>query len=316
MAKNAAIARWAGPLLALLALGPPARAEPELEPSAAGLLPVPDLLRPAPPPPDATPGKTAGGCGEAPLPPVGERLPFGPGEVLAYEVTLFGIRTGRVALRMGDKSEVDQVPVYPIYAHARTTGFLSVLGTLDGRMVSFFDPETLGPVRMANRFFISTLGQSDIVAREDAAFAGPAVSARLSYRWIDGSKRTQTRPARLKSTSDLVDVLSVVYYMRSRALEADDAFCFEIYHRRRLWRVEGRVGAVETVSTPYGSRRARRIEGTLKKLGGNGETREIKAWVSTDADRLPLLVETPDRFGTLAVKLTDFARGRRLVRAR
>ena len=42
--------------------------------------------------------------------------------------------------------------------------------------------------------------------------------------------------------------------------------------------------------------------------------RRITAWVSTDDDRLPLLVETPDTFGTLEVKLANWKAGRRLIR--
>ena len=305
---------------ALLVLGlaalssPPLFATDELDPTEPSLLPVPDLLRPAPAP-VRNEAKISGGCAAAPLPSMPDPLPFGPGELLTYDVTFLGLRTGSVAVRVADHAEtVDATSVYPIYAHAKTSGFLSVLGTLDGRMVSYLDAGTVTPVRMANRFLISTFGQKDVVAREDAAFAGPAVNAQLSYRWSDG--RHHKRPARLKSTSDLVDVLSVLYYMRSRAFERESAFCFEIYHRRRLWRVEGTVGPVEVVSAPWGTRSARRSQGVLRKLGGGTEPRQVTAWVSNDADRLPLLVETPDGIGTLAVRLTHFSRGRRMVRAR
>lgn len=305
MAPRLAIGRFV--LVGVLLAGAPAGAAEIERTGEPGLLPIPDLLRPEGPASAEAPLRVAGGCSVAPLPAAG--VPFGPGEILTYDVSLLGIRTGTVAVRIGAPGEMDHVPVYPLHAHAKTTGFLSVLGTLDGRMVSYLDPKTLTPVRMANRFLVSALGQTDVVAREDAAFRGPAVSGRLSYRWSDG--RRHTRPARLKSTSDLVDVLSVIYYMRARAFDDGDRFCFEIYHRRRLWRVEGRIGASEVVSAPFATRAARRIEGTLTVVGGK-EARPVTAWVSNDADRLPLLVETPDRFGTLTVKLTHFVPGRRL----
>lgn len=288
--------------------------EPGRPPSAfadAPLWPLIELARPEPP--GAAPARVIGGC---PVPPAaalpGPALPFGPGEVLTYDISLLGIRTGRAALRFSELGELDQVPVYALYADARTEGFFSVLGSLDGRMVSFLDPSAFTPVRMANRFFIARLGEHDVVAREDAAFAGRAVRGRLSYRHGDG--RRDTHPARLRGSSDLVDVLSVVYYMRTRALPEGARFCFELYHRRRLWRVEGAAGPLEVATSPYGARRARRIEGRLSLVGSDARPRAVTTWISEDRDRLPLAVETPDLVGTLRVGLTHFTPGKRLVR--
>lgn len=283
---------------------------------ADDLLPIPGLLRPKPKAWSDTAGKTArvhGGCSQEPLATVDERLPFGPGEIMTWDVSLLGVRTGRVNIRLGERTEIDGETVYPSYASARTTGFMSVLGDLDGRMVSWLDPKTQKPVRMVNRFLVDTLTAPPTLAREDAAFSSDAqVAARLLYQM--GDDKPTARPAKLKSTSDLVDVLSVIYYMRSRRFEAGAPFCFEIYHRRRLWRVEGTIGGTRTVSSPFVTRKARLIEGELRLVGGKREPRKVTAWVSDDADRLPLLVETPDNFGTLAVKLGAFIPGRRLMK--
>lgn len=306
------------PLLVLgLALGGAGtRATPD-----DALLPIPGLLRPKPKaPPDDDGTMTAavkpkkGGCPHGPLPGVRERLPFGPGEALQWDVTLLGMRTGRVSVRLGERTEIDGETVYPSYASARTEGFMSVLGELDGRMVTWLDPETQRPVRMVNRFVTDTLLADPTVAREDAAFSTDAqVAGRLQYTT---SEKATTRKAKLTSSSDLVDVLSVIYYMRSRELSPGEPFCFEIYHRRRLWRVTGTVGESKLITSPFMTRRARVLEGTLRLVGGgkNDKAREIRAWVSEDADRLPLLVATPDKIGTLEVKLRDFKPGRRLVR--
>ena len=39
------------------------------------------------------------------------------------------------------------------------------------------------------------------------------------------------------SRADVVDILSIVYWLRSRQLEPGKRFCFEMFHRRRLWRL-------------------------------------------------------------------------------
>jgi hypothetical protein len=279
------------------------------------LLPVPGLLRPKPRPTVSADKRVTrrGACEGQPLPALSERLPFGPGEITTYEVLALGIRTGRVHMRVGERAQMDGSSVYPLQASAKTSGFVSILGELDGRMVSFLDPRSLVPVRMANRFVIDTVMQPPLLAREDAAFSTDAqVAARLTY---EQSGKARTKPAKLRSTSDLLDVLSVVYYMRSRELTIGSRYCFEIYHRRRLWRVEGGVGTDKLIRSPFTTRPAREVWGDLSLVGKNDkEPRRVTAWVSVDDDRLPLLVETPDRFGKLQVALSGWAPGRRLVR--
>jgi hypothetical protein len=256
-----------------------------------------------------------GGCTSKPLPAVSAGLPFGPGEVLSFDVAVLGVRTGRVRLKVGDKTEIDGVPVYALHANAKTTGFLSVFGELDGRMVSYLDPGALLPVRMVNQTRTKSPFKPPLVIREDAAFGTDGrAAARLQWNSETGER---TSKGRAKATSDLVDVLSVVYYIRARQLDEGAPFCFEIYHRRRLWRAEGKVTGVETVSPPWGAHRGRRLDATLRLVGGGKSApapRPFSVWLSTDADRLPLLVRTPDRLGDIEVRLRGFTPGRRLVR--
>jgi hypothetical protein len=291
------------------------------------LLPLPGLERPTPIELDEgeAPPRLRG-CASKPLAALGDALPFGPGEILSYDVALLGIRTGKVNLKVGDRMTIDGVATYPLQAQAKSDGFLEMLGNFDARMVSFFDPATLLPVRMVNRTVTrKPFADTPVVSREDGAFApatvspaGPVggdVNARLKR--TGGAEGPLDKRARLKSSADVVDLLSVVYYLRARALPAAAPICFELYHRRRLWRVEGTVGPTELVRPPIGARRARRIDATVRRIGGsnpNSPPRKVTVWLSEDPDRVPVLVATPaERGGTLEVRLLSLQRGRRLV---
>lgn len=289
------------------------------------LLPLPGLDRPTPV--ELEPGEEAPrlrGCPTSPLPPLRERLPFGPGELLSYDVALFGIRTGKVHLRVGERTSMDGVVTYPLHAQAKSDGFLEIFGDFDARMVSFFDPSRLLPVRMVNRTVSrQPFKKQPFISREDGAFAaatigpgGPVgghVNARLKRT---GPEVDIDKSARLKSNADVVDMLSVVYYLRSRELPAGARFCFELYHRRRLWRVDGAVADVELVRPPIGARRARRLEASVRRVGGADPPppRPVTVWMSDDADRLPVLIATPSpRGGQIEVRLLAVEPGRRLV---
>lgn len=305
----------------LFLVGAPVRAD-ENEPL---LWPLPGLRRPTPI--ELEPGEEGPqlrSCNAAPLPPLRERLPFGPGEVLSFDVALLGVRTAKVNVRVGERTEMDGVTTYPLQAQAKSDGFLELLGKFDARMVSFFDPRTLLPVRMVNRTTShQAFSDAPFLAREDGAFApvavGPAgpiggeVNARLQR---SGPDLAVDRKGRLKSNADVVDVLSVLYSLRSRELPSGQPFCFELYHRLRLWRVEGSIGDVELVRAPVGQRRARRLVATLSPGARSKEPpRTVTMWIGDDEARLPVLVSAPmtDGVGQLELRLLSAQPGRRLV---
>jgi hypothetical protein len=290
-------------------------------------LPLPNLARPVPD--EVEPGEkepASSTCRKKALPIVIDRVPFGPGEELNYDIAYFGIRTGKASLKMDDKSTVDATPIYPVRAQVKTDGFLEVLGNLDVRMVTFLDPRTMTPTRMVNRSVTrgGAFTKGTAVAREDGAFAalrntpggpvGGEVNARYERTAPEGNAKKR---ARLETDADVVDALSVVYYLRSRALKDGAPFCFELYHRRRLWRVEGKVAGTEAVSAPIGKRNARKLSATITRIGGDKKTapppRAVTAFISTDDDHVPVLVQTPEKVGTIEVRLVSHKRGRQLV---
>lgn len=241
-----------------------------------------------------------GGCQQAPLPAAPAAAPFLDGESLRYDISLLGLRLGQASLRV--RHQGGDAP-YRLEAQAQTEGFFSVLGSLDGVMTSTLDATTWAPTSMRQRFLIYALGRGETEAREEASFAGRAVRGRLSYRFPDGKRLS--RPARLWASSDVLDVISVAFYMRTRTYAPNTQFCFEIYHRRVLWRVEGQVGAEETFQTPAGTQRAIPIAGVLYDPARKDTRRAIQAWVSADPARVPLGVDTPDTLGTLSLRLTE-----------
>lgn len=282
------------------------------------LSPVP-LARPSPKVVDAEPRPLAGACNDEGLPMLRERLPFGPGEQLTFDIAMVGVRAGRVSLRVDDRSRVDGIDVYPVQARARTDRFLAAFGQIDASMVSFLDPATAQPSRMANRTVTRELfDRAPSTTREDAVFApayaspsgprGGKVVTKLEH-YADG--KTLKRSNKASSRADVVDILSIVYWLRSRELVQGDRFCFEMFHRRRMWRVEGTVGGVAETASPFATRKARRLDLAVQRNRPGQPSRALTVWVSDDADRLPLLLSTPDR---IEVKLTGFKAGRALVR--
>lgn len=283
------------------------------EPEDAPLLPIPGLLRPKERPSDRPPTSVKGACSE---PAPGRRAghtPYLPGESLQFDVNVLGLRTGRILLRVSAPARIDDVDVLPVSAYAKTDTAFSLFGDLEGRMLTYLDPHDSLPVRMVNHVQTKQMWKDPAISREDAAFSDDGqVSSRVTY-WRDGKERSW--PGKSAASSDLADVLSVVYYARTRELAVGTPFCFQVYHRRRIWQIEGTVGARERVSTPIGKRDALRVDVTARKLGGKkaaDATRAITVHLSDDAERLPLVVRTRDGLTDIAVTLSAHVKGRAL----
>lgn len=265
---------------------------------------------PAPPDPASTQP-----CRQAPLPLTSGRPAFGPDELLSYEVTVLGIRTGKVHLAVGERTRTDGVATYPLRAQARSDAFLDLLGAIDARMVSFFNPETLLPAGMVNRMTVHRMFQDGATeSHEQATFTPPAPSGgsgavRSRFRRAGPDGRSE-RTVELQSGAHVVDLLSLLYTLRTRELRAGAAVCFDLYHRRKLWRVDGTVGDVELVRAPAGARRGRRIDTLIHRTTPGDPPRPLTVWLSEDADRVPLAVSTPEGPGQLELKLVSRRAGR------
>lgn len=299
---------------AALTLAAPGHADEALSRSPP-LTPLLELQRPTPRTSEAGQEPHLRGCAQPPLEPRAV-LPFGPGELLSYEVAVLGVPTAKVHLKVGDPIVVDGLDTLPLQAQARGETFLGLFGEIDARMVSFFEPRGRLPIRMVNRTSARRAFQAEsATSREDSAFApaslgptgprGGEVNARLHR---EGPGGPSLLGAQLKSGADIVDLLSLFYYLRARDLREGDALCMDLYHRRRLWRVEGKVTGAEVVRVPAGARRARRLDVRILR-GESVAPRPLSIWLSEDEHHVPVRVASPEQLGEVELRLVSHKAG-------
>lgn len=300
-------------VVALFATGLVAR--PDV--ATRALAPLP-LERPLSSVVDDDPPPPPGACGAGPLTLRGPDPPWGPGETLAWDLTVFGVRAGGVGVEIGERVHSDGIDVFPVSARAHTDSIARVLGEVDATMISLVDARSSTPVRMANELVTRALFVDEpTITREDAAFApaldgpggprGGRVNAVLDQR---GGGRQTVRKARVSSRAEVVDLLGILPWLRARELPEGRRFCLDLFHRRRLFRVEAVVGPIEALELPIGPRRGRRIDARILRATGR-EPRELVVWLSNDDDRVLLRARTPEGVGDIELRLTRYVRGRR-----
>jgi len=241
-------------------------------------------------------------CQDNPI-QLSDRLPFGPGEELGYVISIGGVYAGRVDLKIGASETLADQLVYPANAHADTNSFFSKMTKVEGWQTTYFTPEGVTPLTFFARSMLGTVQRDESASFDVKKHTADATLIYPTSQWrgtIGGGAPIQ-------------DVLSVVYFARSRQLTEGQNYCVELYYAKRLWVVRGKVGGRELVSTAAGPYHALKITGEAVRDGLPALVRPLTVWVGVDEDRLPLQLTSPSAYGEVEVKIDQFRRGRRLV---
>ncbi len=209
------------------------------------------------------------------LGPVRSPLPFRPGETLDFDVDALGIKAGTMDMRVLPARDGR----WPIAVTVKSNTFFSKIRKVEGLATSTVDPATMRPVR-----YLEDATEDTEHRVADVLFDARRHVARLVSTINAGPAQTVDLPW----GTDVSDVASTVYLLRSVPMKAGQRLCFDAYGLRRIWRVWGTVLEREHVSMPLGEFEAFHLAGQAARLDLPGARREVHVWVSDDARRLPL----------------------------
>lgn len=246
-------------------------------------------------------------CVELTRPQLAERLPFGPGEALSYEVMLNGATAAQIDIKLQDKAVENGKRVYPAVVNAKANALVSIWAQMRSELVTLIDPDRTLPVVMRSHTHAEQYKYEEQITFDQAAHRLQASTVYRGKPWN----------AQLSSDTDVLDALSLVYYARSRQFDVGQPYCMDLYQGRVLWRIRGRVMGKETVQTDAGPMDAFVASGVAGIVGRSGPKAQIKqytAYMTADEDRVPLLLKAPTPWGDVTVKLVRFEQGRRLAR--
>jgi hypothetical protein len=225
------------------------------------------------------------GCG---LPDAGP-VPWPERETLTYEVDVPRGR-GSARARLRASSGAGQVLLVGDAGLDAPLGIYRARGTAR----SWLDAARLRPGRYTDEI----VDRTGHVTSAATFGRGPAIR----IDWTDGQRRGVNAFVR---QPDVLDALSVVYYLRAAPLRAGVPLCFDLVGGRKAWRVSGTVGATERVETRAGTFTAVRIDGRATRTDQPRETTRLQLWVSADARRLPVQATMETDAGTVRALLAS-----------
>lgn len=236
------------------------------------------------------------------------QTPFGDGESLCYAVSyraalIPNINVMRVTLRTVNE-DIGGRPHYHIVGNGRTAGMVKGFFNLNDTYHSWLDGETLLPLRMT----------SDI--QED----NYRFKATFNYDWDALQVNNVLRNAKWDANEyhtiplqyDSGDALSLLYRLRGvdvDALEPGKQYPLDLILDRTSKTIFYTfLGREEIKVRKTGTFNALRIKCTMVTSDGSTfeDGMELTAWISDDDNRIPLVIDSPIRVGSVRVTLTEW----------
>jgi len=214
-----------------------------------------------------------GACG---VPPLAAQRPWGPGEVLLYDVGVAGVVKGGT-LQLAVDAPILGGAQIPLRARAKNTSVFAKVRRVKGSAVSFVSARTLRPGR-----YRDDVDQEGVRRTTDTRLDLPGPTVRMA--WTSGAEKGV---AEFERQRESLDLLSAIYLLRAAELRPGAEVCFDLLANRRYWRFLGRVAEkAERVPTPAGDFDTVRVDARLTRADDPSKGRPLVLWISTDARRL------------------------------
>jgi len=209
-------------------------------------------------------------------------------EKLTYQISMFGIPVGVAELEA--KNERGEVR---ITLRVKSNSVLSTLYPVD----DFVETRHIG-----GNFIITKIRQQEGSFKSDRGFT--LFLRDKSVFWIDNLRKRSMMES--LPNSEVLDILSGVYYLRNRQLKVGSIEQIQLYDSDTYASLPVEVVRRERISLP-GFRKADtlvvkpllRTDGIFKRTG------DLLIWLTDDENKVPVKVETQIALGTVSVELVS-----------
>lgn len=268
--------------------GPPVR-------TPAGTVPAP-LVVPADP--DADPGVPFGPPDSlAPPPPPRpappDTLPFGPGERLTFSIDYGIINAGWAVMEIPTTRRYVGVECLDIRTQANSNAFFSKVHKVRDRAQTFFDPESLLPLRFEKHQREGSY-EKDLVVRFDR---------KDTYAEYENGDEVIIPPW-------TQDELSAFYYLRTLPLEVGQDVFIDNHSNRKNYPLKVIVHGKESVTVPAGTFDCWVIEPVVREGGIFEAKGTLTIWLTDDDRRMPVKMRTKIVVGAITASLVEFKPGK------
>jgi hypothetical protein len=230
---------------------------------------------------------------------------FGPGEQARYRIQYLGVTAGTAQVTVGAPMKQWGKEVWPIVSLAKSDAIAGVWPVKD-KYVSYWD---FGSQRV--------LG-SDM--HEDQNNKRRRVRVKLgedgkSAHVVKQKEGEQPREYTHELAEGTLDVAGATFALRNRALEVGQEYAYPVFTGSRSFMMRAKVEARETLDTKLGKQDVYRMRVYTDFSGKLASKRDMVAWFTADARRLPVRIEAELALGSLVAELMEYQQGKVIAQA-
>ena len=209
-----------------------------------------------------------------------DSLPFSPGEKLVYDVRWEQVPVAQVRLEVRPFGQIRGEQVFHFTFRARTYSALDMLYRVDGGIDAFTNLDVTRSLRLVKNMHE---GRSRRAYRVDFDWQ------RAMATYVSGGGRER----RLALPEGTLDLLSILYYARSLALEEGLVVSRPLCSGKGTLVVNARVERRESILVGGQQRPAFLIAPDVRKAGNifkKSKKPKLLLWISDDEEKIPLKV--------------------------
>ncbi|HLF86931.1 MAG TPA: DUF3108 domain-containing protein [Nitrospiria bacterium] len=220
------------------------------------------------------------------------------GEKLVFDITWMGISAGTASLEIRDRIKMNGREVYHIVSTARSNNIVSLIYPVDDLIETFVDTEWIYPYRISiNKKEGRRKKDKQIVFDQSGHTA----------REINGEREIIS-----EVPPDVQDPLSCLYFFRTfKDLGDGKIHTIDVYDSKKNWRMEVKVLGREQVTTPAGTFNAVKVKPEIYYEGLFQNKGDVYVWLTDDERRMPVLVKSSIRIGSVKAALISAIPGNR-----
>lgn len=247
--------------------------------------------------------------GEGPVPSTAPALVFqwrqetapppAVGESILYVIKYGFLSAGSATLEVTSTAPVAGRSAYHLLSEARTNAGMDAFFKVRDKNESWVDAQSLCSLR-----FRQDLREGKTTRRVETVYDHP--EQRFLYRkWKNGkeSSRDGSVPPFVQ------DVLSALYYIRSRPLEIGREYAVDANSGATTWPLVVRVLRRESVRVPAGRFQCLRLEPVLAGEGIFQAKGRLEVWVTEDFPHVPVLLRSKVMVGSFDAEMKDYRPG-------
>jgi hypothetical protein len=230
--------------------------------------------------------------------------PFRVGEVVTHEVSYFGTTAGHLRLKVAPMVNVNGRKAYNFITEIGTSSMYSRIYSVDDRVETFVDFETLVPSAFAVH-----IKESDQL--KEARMVFDVATNRATYWEKKVHKKNGTEEK--KQAWDILpysqNVFSAMFYLRNFQWEPGKEIAFRVADDEQNLIFKGKCLRREKIDTAIGEKMALVIQPQIILKGAFKPVGDIYIWLSDDENKYPLKIESKIKIGTLVSEVTSIVPG-------